>query len=256
MTSRRLNRRDIRYDEDTQVEDEMSEDWKKIVEAITVQMDALRAEFREFLQEKDKEITALKEEVTKLKTTVSKLEEKLDDADAYERRDTLIFSGPGIPAAQIGENSPQIICDLIKNKLNLSINRSDLSTAHRVGKKAANQQPDRRKLIAKLCRRDLKVDVLNACKQLKPDIYVSESLTPIRNTIMFVLRRAKRMFPKKISGYNTNDGNVYVWMKPSNPSAIGARDTRALINTRQALEEFCTTTLGIPLTDFVERWPY
>ena len=82
---------------------------------------------------------------------------------------------------------------------------------------------------------------------------MTESLAPIPNTIMFVLRRAKRMFPKKISGYNANYGNVYVWMKPYNPSAIGARDTRALINTRQGLEVFCTTTLGIPLTDFVER---
>ena len=254
MSNRRLNRKENRSDETTQ-DDDMSEDGKKIVEAITLQLRALRIEFRERLEEKEKEITSLKEEVTKLKRTVSTLEEKLDDAEAYQRRDTLIFSGPGMPAGVIGENSPQIICDVLRNKLNLNVNRSDLSTAHRVGRKPVNQQPDRRSVIAKLCRRDLKVDILNACKQLKPDIYVNESLTPVRSTIMFVLRKAKRVFPKKISGYNSRDGNVYVWTKPSNPSAIGARDIRTVVNTRLALEEFCTATLGVPLTEFVERWP-
>ena len=33
-----------------------------------------------------------------------KLEERLEDADAYERRETLIFSGQGTPDVTAGEN--------------------------------------------------------------------------------------------------------------------------------------------------------
>ena len=37
-----------------------------------------------------------KTRVKKLRDVVARLEEKVDDGDAYERRDTLIFSGEGV----------------------------------------------------------------------------------------------------------------------------------------------------------------
>ena len=56
-------------------------------------------------------------EVDKLKSSLCKLEEKVDDADAYERRDTLVFFGDGIPASEVGENCSQVLCQVIKDKL-------------------------------------------------------------------------------------------------------------------------------------------
>ena len=94
--------------------------------------------------------------MVKLKCSISKLEEKIEDAEAYERRDTLVFSGAGIPTAVVGENSSQMLCDLIEEKLKIKISKSDICTAHRIVQKPTNQQPNKRKIIAKLCHRDLK----------------------------------------------------------------------------------------------------
>ena len=62
--------------------------------------------------------------------------------------------------------------------LKINVSSTDISTAHRVDKKTSNQQVDKRNIIMKLCRRGLKGDVLRACRQLKPDFYINESLTP------------------------------------------------------------------------------
>ena len=254
MSNRRSNRKENKGDVSSLDEGELSEDGRRIVQAITEQLNELKAEFRARLDEKDREIVSLKEDVAKLKNSLCKIEEKIDDADAYERRDTLVISGQGVPTAEVGENCQQIFCDLIKDKLHVNVGRSDISTAHRVGKKPVNQQPDKRNIIAKLCRRDLKMDILNACRQLKPNIYINESLTPLRSSIMYVLRMAKKRYPSKISGYNSKEGSVQVWLKPPNSSAPGARNIRKVINTRLALENFCNETLEVPRTTFVEEW--
>ena len=156
----------------------------------------------------------------------------------------------------MGENSSQVLCDLIEEKLKIKISKSDISTAHRIGQKPANQQPDKRKIIAKLCRRDLKSDLLNACRQLKPNIYINESLTPARSTILFILRKAKKMFPNKISGCNSRDGRIQVWVRPPNIDGNGTRNIRVFVNTRSALEEFCYKSLGVSLETFVEEWQH
>lgn len=183
------------------------------------------------------------------------MEEKIDDADAYERRDTVIVSGKAVPTVTDGESCLQIVSDLLKNELKLIVPATDISTAHRLGKRPATQQPDNRSIIVKLCRRDLKKDILDACRQLKPEMYVNESLTPTRNTIMYVLRKAKRKCPDKISGCISIDGRVCVFVKPPNPDAPGARNSRMFVNTPHKLELFCHDILETPLATFIENLP-
>jgi hypothetical protein len=86
-------------------------------------------------------------------------------------------------------------------------------------------------------------------------MYVNESLTKTRSTVMYALRRAKRQLPEKISGIGSMDGRVCVWVKPPNPSAVGARNTRMFVNTRKKLEEFCDEILNTPMASFIENWP-
>ena len=172
-----------------------------------------------------------------------------------ERKDTLIFSGQGIPEVTAGENCTAIVKDIVKNKLQLEIRVNDISTAHRLGKKVSNQQPDKRNIIIKLCRRDQKSDILNACRQLKPDIYINESLTPIRGTIMYVLRKARRQFPRIITGCYSRDGRVFVWLRSPN-SSPNDKDIRQSVNSRLKLEELCRSTLKTPLTTFIQNWPH
>ena len=66
-----------------------------------------------------------------------------------------------------------------------NIKPSDISAPHRLGLKPALQSEDRRGIIiVKRCRREVKYDLMKACK------YVNESLTPTRNAILSGLRQA------------------------------------------------------------------
>jgi hypothetical protein len=234
----------------------LSEDGKLIVDAINRHLLEMKQEFIEKLEEKNKLVEDLRIEVDTLKLKVSNMEEKLDDADAYERRDTLLFSGSDVPHGSDGENCANIVIDLVKDKLKLNLQRSDLSVCHRLGRKPVSQQPDKRNIVVKLCRRDLKADILYACRQVKPNMYVNESLTPIRGTIMYVLRQMKKKFPDKVSGCSSLDGKVFAWVRPAGPAVAGSRNVRWPINSLLKLQQFSTDVLNTPLTSFIETWPH
>ena len=48
-----------------------------------------------------------------------------------------------MPPVVPGENCVSIACNLLKNQLNLNLQPSDISTAHRLGKEPTNQQLER-----------------------------------------------------------------------------------------------------------------
>ena len=156
----------------------------------------LKEEFRTAMKEKDDVISKLNSEVDRLKVCVSKLEERIETNDQYERRDTLVLSGSAIPASSPNENCAQLVKNLIQSNLNIRVDESDFSVAHRLGEKPATQRPDRRGLIVKFCRRSTKTDVLLSARKKKPNnFFINESLTPANQTIAFVLRKMKRLSP-------------------------------------------------------------
>lgn len=236
---------------------EMSEDGKLIVAALSSKIDRMKMELctlTKIMKEKDEKITKLDQEVINLKGTVEKLEERIDDADAYERRDTLLFSGEALPPTADGENSSTIVCEVIRSQLGVTIQSNSISTAHRLGKKPIKQGPDRRPIIVKFCRRETKQDIVESRRAVRPTkLYINESLTPLRNTIMYVLRRAKRQYPEKISGCTSIDGKVYVWTRPPDPNA---RNQRTPINNHAKLVSFCSSFLECPLSNFISEWPH
>ena len=48
---------------------------------------------------------------------MDKLEIKIDDNDAYERRDTVIISGTAVPAVANNENPLELMLSLVRHKL-------------------------------------------------------------------------------------------------------------------------------------------
>jgi hypothetical protein len=149
---------------------------------------------------------------------------------------------------------------LVKEKLKLNILPTDISTAHRIGRKPVNQQPDKRNIILKLCRRDIKRDLLYACRQLKPDIYINENLTPARNTILYVLRKLKRAHADKVLGCSSIDGRVYALVKTPGTAAENntgnTRKNKIFINCHGKLIDFCSNHVNKPLSDFLESWSH
>ena len=142
------------------------------------------------------------------------LEERHDDAGDYERRDTLLIAGDGVPHVTAGENCNVLVWSMIKEKLKINISPNDISTSHRTGPKPRSPRvEDKRNIIVKLCRRDFKCELLSACRKRKPNIYINESLTPTRSAILYALRKAQRMSSGVVAGCNSENGRVYAYVK-------------------------------------------
>ena len=231
------------------------------------EMEKLKTDSNRKIQEMNTDIVELRTEVTTLKSHVSKLESCVDDADAYERRDTIILSGNAIPLGNNGELCTNIVQEVVKNELRIELPCSAISTAHRLGKKPENQQPDKRSIIVKLCQRDTKRQLMAACKTQNrtsvdnrtqnnpPRLFINESLTPIRRTIYHTLRRLKNSHPDLVCGCSTFDGRVYAYTRTNSPqTSTRNRDRRHLINNHEALKEFCNEFVKLPLESFLDAW--
>ena len=215
----------------------------------TEEIESVKRSFMEVCSEKDKKISDLSLEVDSLKRKAEKMEDQIDESDQYERRDTLIISGDSLPESSSDEDCTRIICQAVQEKLNYIVSPTEISVAHRLGPKSSSQRPDKRKIIAKFCRRNTKKDLLAAARRVKPNnLYINESLTAQRQTICFALRKAKKDYPNKISGVSTVDGRVFVWVKPPNAQD---RAPRFQVNSFLALEDFCQRTLGVAKDRFL-----
>ena len=247
----------------SQLKDEyenLSAEGKAIVTIMQDEFQKLRLEFMGQLDSKDEQIQELRDQVTSLKEQMSKVRETIDENDAYERRDTVILSGNSIPIFSQGENPTNLAIEAVKNELKIQISPSDVSVAHRMGRKPANQQPDRRGIIVKLCRRDLKHSLISASKKMVPrsrsNLYVNEHLTPARKTILYALRQMKKDHPDLVKGCTSWDGRVYAFTPPPAGSPPSSRDQRHLVNSRDSLVTFCSDYVQKPLNAFLDNWSF
>ena len=89
-----------------------SEDGKLIIMVLVLKqkMEQLIAKFSNEIKKRNEKIEMQEKEVIDLRQGVAKLSEKLDDADAYERRDTLIISGSAIPVVIPGDRVADLVC--------------------------------------------------------------------------------------------------------------------------------------------------
>ena len=265
MASRTRNAQPSSNDTAKSNKSKLSAESEAIVAAITAKFDvriaALQQEFNmmkadliDEIKKRDATIDQLKLELNTVKTRTLKLEEKLEDAEAYERRDTLVFSGNGVPEYSRGEITSNIVRHLLAEKLKLQTSASDISTAHRVSKPPLNQSADKRNIIVKLCRRDLKTDIFNACHQIKPDIYVNESLSPLRSTIYYVLRQLKERVANSVTGCTSQNRRVYVFLK-SQVDNLANRSIKTLVNSEIKLRDICRN-INIPFESIISDWPH
>ena len=112
--------RNAEYDEA-----ELSEDEKLIVMILEQKMDAIVTKLTDEIGKRDERIDQLEQEVNRLKVNMRRMEDSLDEADAYERRDTFILSGKDIPPAVVGEVPSEVACDIVKHRLKINIKSTD-----------------------------------------------------------------------------------------------------------------------------------
>ena len=212
-----------------------------ILQGVTAFMDrkfeAERLESRTIIENLEKKLVAY--------------EEKLDDLENYGRRNTIVISGPSVPAAVTDEDCIDISCQIISTKLEVPITREDVCVAHRLGARRTGG-PDKRNLIVKLVRRNKKHEIYKACgvKKLR-DLFISDSVSKTRHTIMYALRKARDRDSSKFGKIRTRDGNIRVQLPSSGSSQ---NSTIEVVNTRRKLEELLRTRLNIDSSEFDCRW--
>ena len=242
----------------------LSQEGKSIVSLLTKKMEALVSNLTSKLEERDQQISQLKDEISVLKKDITKANEKLDEVETQERRYSVIVSGKSTPVCVSGENTKNVASDLIKNVLKTKIDPNDIVSAFRMGRTPASQQEDRRSFIIKFRHQELASEIVKSSRTIKPSgIFVSENLTPLRHSILRVLRNAKHSNPTLVRGCGSQKGRVFAWVNPPNPqvgnpgtSSTEPRNVKYFVNNTDQLKRFCETTLNKQLEDLVEDWEY
>ena len=148
------------------------------------------------LTSKDEVIETLNAELELLRRKIMDLENKVKDTEAYECSDTIVVSVGDPPPVTEGEDSSEIFTDLVKKKIGVIIEKTNISVAHRLGAKPTAQTSDKRSVILMFCRREdkqIKHDIMKAWKTVRPrNLFVNESLTRNRSTLMYGLRQVKK----------------------------------------------------------------
>ena len=218
---------------------------------------------KSMINNQNSEIASLSAANSLLRQKVASLENSFDDEDAYVRRETIIFNGSAIPPSTAGEVCNAVIRQVIKDKLKIQIQESDISVAHRAGKKPTTQGPDRRGIQVRFCRRDVKRQIMLTKRDNSDQnntLFTNESLTPKRSKILYTLRQMKKKFPDLVKGCTSQDGRIYAFT-PSPSAATAnqdgssppthARDRKHLVNTQDALAEFSRGFIQMPLDQFL-----
>ena len=136
-------------------------------------------EIIERLDKKDEIISRIQRDMVQLRDENSQLRKRLEDVEAHQRRKTLIISGENLPVALSGENTAQVVCDVIDRKLGYKLSSDSIAEAHRIGRKPLTQNPDRRNILLKLYSDDIKEDLRQRFRTTKPaKLYINESLIP------------------------------------------------------------------------------
>ena len=123
-----------------------------------------------------------------------------------------------------------------------------------MGARANDQKPDQRSILFQLHQPNLKSDIMNACRQLRPQFFINEALTPTRNRIMFILRRASKKFPTKILNSRSFNGEVVAFTPSSDtqdfePGPSRRKNKRIFINSMRKLEDFLNREVDSNIDD-------
>ena len=177
--------------------------------------------FQVMSDNKDQYIMQLQKQVTTLENKVTNLENHIDDISQYERRDTIILSGPALPQMINNENSALVAANAIKDSLKINFSPDDVNVAHRIGNKSAQNRP----MIVKLYSRQKKDDIMTACLTVKPKLYINESLTPKRLELFKVIWNIRKNKRDLFQQLYTKDGKICIKLKCSNQKHIITNET-------------------------------
>ena len=215
----------------------------------------VKCTFEQMLEERDDKINDLEMKIETLKETMSIVESEVDEISMYARREALEILGT--PAVTQGENCKEVVIEMLTVQLRLNVRSSDIYAARRVGYKP-RRRPDVRNIIFKVRNMDLKHEILRACRQLRPNFYINEVLTPTRSKILYALRCARRIYPSRIKGFRITDGSIVVLLTPRGRESLRPLRFSLLrkvaVNTRLDMEELLEKEFNVSSADLGISW--
>ena len=96
----------------------------------------------------------------------------------------------------------------VANDMGVVMDESDISVAHRIG--GAMTPNKTRQVIVKFTRRKKRNEIMKKKKELKKKkkkIYVNEDLTPLRSTMLKIVKEREN-----VKNATTRDGKILVWL--------------------------------------------
>ena len=197
-----------------QLKTNIASEFSKKIDKQSVNLAALRAG----IQRKDAIIGSLNNENDLLKSSIRHLNDILNEAEAYQRRENLIFNGLLLRMADIAsvnddplaESCPSIasqIATFCSDKLNIDIADKDISVAHALGN-------GRKAIIVRFVRRYARDKVFYAKTKLKNykdaagnKVFINEDLTENARKILKVARTKLR--DRHIAAVWIKSGHVF-----------------------------------------------
>lgn len=212
-----------------------------ITQRLTNQISVLKEE----ITNKDSKILELSAKVENLNCKILDLENHIDEVDQYQRRDCIILSGSSLPPELPDENPANVVINTIKDNLRINMSGQDISVAHRLGQK---KQDSKRPIIVKLVNRSLKYDLRSACIQLKPELYINESLTSRRGKLLKQVLNIRRAHKNKFQQCYTNEGKITIKLRNSSVKHT-INDEKSLIQFLDKYPEMMDTYIEIISTN-------
>ena len=238
------------------VPDELSAEENRMLALVVSQMEEKFIKYKNdistLLQEKDQKISSLEQQVSTLRSNIITLEERLDDAESERRSDSLILSGSEVPApSPNGENLAGVVSNLLREKVQYQLSNERIASTYRIDGKSKDRPTGGKRILVKLKSLEDKRDIIRAAKRVKPSqLYINENLTQERSRILFALRQARRKFTETVSGCESRDGKIFVYVKAPVPTN---RDSKVMINSWSRLDEWCRKTLDIQATSLLDN---
>ena len=182
------------------------------IENLKTENEKIQGELHDIQVDKEtlqSENQSLKLHVQSIQHTVIAQRELCLDLQQYTRRNCMVINGI---AETEEEDTDQKIKDMIKEKLDMELNDSDIDRTHRIGK-SSHEKP--RAIVVKLTRYNIRQKIMKNRKMLKgSDIYINELLTPFTSTL---LKRPRDLVREAywVKSAWTWDGRVYIYVHPA-----------------------------------------
>ena len=181
----------------------------RLIQSLEVKMDENTAVTCAKIEEKAKEVEALKSEVASLKSDVTELH-KLVNAQQYEldnlkfssNKEFLILSGPGISNTE--SEHAKIVSATLANKINHRIAPQTITEATKI--KIRSNDASTKYLIKFKVPYNERTEITNKLVTVKPNVYVNEALSPLKKQLHEKAKKAKAALPNKIKSVYVKNG--------------------------------------------------